>query len=408
MNKYILSALVVPVAFMGTTAAQAKTAALKARVNHVHASAKKITGKTVRGAHIKLTRGTVTYGVAKADRHGHFVLKLKHKIKGGWKYQVSISKAGYKTKSIGFKVKGLTKKAAKIKPVVPTSPAPTTPAAPQAPAAQSSAPKPTTVGSQADVEADKVSNDIARLNLQMDNFQAGRQTMTPFWRTSIDSQLQQLLNRIDGLATGNLRTDLLNALRNAWTNLHQRFLNFLAGLNRQILGGSTPAKSTATIPSVTKKASQPNTLLIAEKIKALQDSNQKSNEVAADLDVPIYMMHQNLEKNNFPNSSKQQNEGLQNLNQGIQTSESRYDESQKLSSDFSKLLKMDVLGLMKQQTDSLKKDYEQLLQSEKLDETNYRHILENMEVTRDEVRKQISQNNAQIQNLQSQQASQTK
>ncbi|GAF36144.1 hypothetical protein [Lentilactobacillus farraginis] len=390
MNKYILSALVVPVAFMGTTAAQAKTAALKAKVTPASASAKKITGKTVRGAHIKLTRGTVTYGVAKADRHGHFVLKLKHKLKGGWKYQVSISKAGYKTKSIGFQVKGLTKKAAKIKPVVPTSPAPTTPTtptAPQAQAAQSSAPKPTTVGSQADVEADKVSNDIAQLNLQMDNFQTGRQTMTPFWRTSIDSQLQQLLNRINGLVTGNLRTDLLNTLWNAWMNLHQRFLNFLAGLNRQAFGGSGPAKSINHTNQVT------------DEIVKLQNANKQNGADVDQLTKSICKMDENLESDNFSDIQEQKRQ-LHNLQVKFNQVESK-----KLSAIGSG----GELSLQnKSAEEKLQFEINKKQQEIDKDRENYKNIMTNFRVSRTKFQNEISQNNAQIQKLQSQQAPQTK
>lgn len=397
MNKYILSALVVPVAFMGTTAAQAKTAALKARVNHVHASAKKITGKTVRGAHIKLTRGTVTYGVAQADRHGHFVLKLKHKIKGGWKYQVSISKAGYKTKSIGFKVKGLTKKAAKIKPVVSTPPAPTTPttpAAPQAPAAQSSVPKPTTVGSQADVEADKVSNDIARLNLQMDNFQAGRQTMTPFWRTSIASQLQQLLNRINGLVTGNLRTDLLNTLRNAWTNLHQRFLNFVAGLNRQVFGGSTPAKS-VNPTAVQKTINRADPTAVANEIKQLQCQNKEKSDFVSNTTKDLAQMKENFEQ-------KKSHEYLQldSLKKERQVLIENYQSEATCKPDDKAYNDLQVA-----QT-----NYNRQLKTIENDEAAHQKELTKRQKDSDTAREQISKNNIEIQILQDlqKQASQTK
>ncbi|MFT8400900.1 MAG: hypothetical protein ABF679_06520 [Lentilactobacillus diolivorans] len=104
MNKYVLSALVVPVMLFGSVNAQAKTAALKAKVNRVQEGANYVSGKATRGANIKITSHGVTYVAGKANKKGKFEINAHHSFKVG-KYRVTISKRGYKMKAFQFKIK---------------------------------------------------------------------------------------------------------------------------------------------------------------------------------------------------------------------------------------------------------------------------------------------------------------
>lgn len=179
MNKYVLSALVVPVALMGAVTAQAKTTLLKATVNQAKSGTKVVSGKATRGAKIKISRAGVTYGVAKANKHGHFVMKLKRAVKGGWTYKVTVTKAGFKVKSGHFKVKKGKKQVKAVKPstTTPVTPAPASKPS-STPATQSAPTKPivpnapkTSVNtriSSIDIEANQISGEIFGLNRQLD------------------------------------------------------------------------------------------------------------------------------------------------------------------------------------------------------------------------------------------------
>lgn len=103
MNKYVLSALVVPAMLFGSLNAQAKTAALKAKVNRVQEGANYVSGKATRGANIKITSHGVTYVAGKANKKGKFEINAHHSFKVG-KYRVTISKRGYKVKAFQFKI----------------------------------------------------------------------------------------------------------------------------------------------------------------------------------------------------------------------------------------------------------------------------------------------------------------
>lgn len=103
MNKYVLSALVVPAMLFGSVNAQAKTAALKAKVNRVQEGANYVSGKATRGANIKITSHGVTYVAGKANKKGKFEINAHHSFKVG-KYRVTISKRGYKVKAFQFKI----------------------------------------------------------------------------------------------------------------------------------------------------------------------------------------------------------------------------------------------------------------------------------------------------------------
>lgn len=65
---------------------------------------KKIIGKTIKNATVKITINKKTYTV-KSNKKGNFTVKLKKKLKSKQKIKVSVSKTNYKTKKKTFKVK---------------------------------------------------------------------------------------------------------------------------------------------------------------------------------------------------------------------------------------------------------------------------------------------------------------
>lgn len=67
-------------------------------------NSKKIVGKTISNAVVKLTAGKKTYKV-KSNKSGKFTVKLKKKIKSKDKIKVTVTKANYKTITKTFKVK---------------------------------------------------------------------------------------------------------------------------------------------------------------------------------------------------------------------------------------------------------------------------------------------------------------
>ena len=67
-------------------------------------NSKKIVGKTISNATVKLTAGKKTYKV-KSNKSGKFTVKLKKKLKSKDKIKVTVTKANYKTITKTFKVK---------------------------------------------------------------------------------------------------------------------------------------------------------------------------------------------------------------------------------------------------------------------------------------------------------------
>lgn len=67
-------------------------------------NSKKIVGKTISNAAVKLTAGKKTYKV-KSNKSGKFTVKLKKKLKSKDKIKVTVTKANYKTITKTFKVK---------------------------------------------------------------------------------------------------------------------------------------------------------------------------------------------------------------------------------------------------------------------------------------------------------------
>ena len=65
---------------------------------------KKIVGKTIKSATVKVTVNKKTYKV-KSNKKGNFTVKLKSKLKAKQKIKVTVSKTNYKTKTKTFKVK---------------------------------------------------------------------------------------------------------------------------------------------------------------------------------------------------------------------------------------------------------------------------------------------------------------
>lgn len=82
---------------------------LNLKVATVHAGDQKLSGTTTKGAKIKVTRYTKTYGIGKVTaKSGKFTFKLKQSVKANWHYRVTVTKKGYKTKVVHF---GTIKKA---------------------------------------------------------------------------------------------------------------------------------------------------------------------------------------------------------------------------------------------------------------------------------------------------------
>lgn len=306
MNKYVLSALVVPVALMGAVTAQAKTTLLKATVNQAKSGTKVVSGKATRGAKIKISRAGVTYGVAKANKHGHFVMKLKRAVKGGWTYKVTVTKAGFKVKSGHFKVKKGKKQVNVVKPskATPTTPVsvnkPNMPVTPSA-SAKPVVPNPTVNVSNA--EAGQISMQIDRLNGQINDMRSGRLASTLSSRLMLDNQINQLLGQINQLKT--VGSQLLTALRNAWNGLHQNFMIFVNGVVGVSNSGNTgnhPVASSTETP--TKSSSTLKTKLPVVKTAGVSADDLKAqirvlNEDAAGLDVLIYQKSEDLKNNQF-------------------------------------------------------------------------------------------------------------
>ncbi|WP_260152067.1 hypothetical protein [Lentilactobacillus hilgardii] len=290
MNKYVLSALVVPVALVGAVTAQAKTTLLKATVNQAKSGTKVVSGKATRGAKIKISRAGVTYGVAKANKHGHFVMKLKRAVKGGWTYKVTVTKAGFKVKSDHFKVKR-TKKPAKV--AVPSETTPTKPASvskPSAPVASSTpsakpvvstaAPKtnantnPRPNISAVDIEAYQINTEMASLNRQLDLAGFGQQRLATSLRTSLGNQIDQLQNRVNVFVTRpGVNSATISSMNSELNTLRQKFYGLP---NTFVLSGShtvtqLAAKQSHSVAQVSKQ----NTKAEKAKVAALTKSSTK-------------------------------------------------------------------------------------------------------------------------------------
>ncbi|MBZ2199907.1 MAG: Ig-like domain-containing protein [Lentilactobacillus hilgardii] len=307
MNKYVLSALVVPVALMGAVTAQAKTTLLKATVNQAKSGTKVVSGKATRGAKIKISRAGVTYGVAKANKHGHFVMKLKRAVKGGWTYKVTVTKAGFKVKSGHFKVKR-TKKPAKV--AVPSETTPTKPASVSKPSASvasgtpsakpvvsTAAPKtnantnPRPNISAVDIEAYQINTEMASLNRQLDAVKFGQQRLDASLSTSLGNQINQLQNRVNALATyPGVNPVTINSMNNELTMLRQKF----NGLPKVfVLTGNTV--TTKSAPDHSQNVAK-NDKSVSQQIADLKRQNDQLNSQASDLDIQIDSMNKVLEE----------------------------------------------------------------------------------------------------------------
>jgi hypothetical protein len=290
MNKYVLSALVVPVALMGAVTAQAKTTLLKATVNQAKSGTKVVSGKATWGAKVKISRAGVTYGVAKANKHGHFVMKLKRAVKGGWTYKVTVTKAGFKVKSGHFKVKR-TKKPAKV--AVPSEATPTKPASvskPSAPVASSTpsakpvvstaAPKtnantnPRPNISAVDIEAYQINTEMASLNRQLDLAGFGQQRLATSLRTSLGNQIDQLQNRVNVFATRpGVNSATISSMNSELNTLRQKFYGLP---NTFVLSGSHTVTQPATKQSHSvAQVSKQNTKAEKAKMAAPTKSSTK-------------------------------------------------------------------------------------------------------------------------------------
>ncbi len=76
----------------------------KLKLSKYKNGSKKITGKTIRNATVKITVNKKTY-IVKSNAKGNFTVKLKKKLKSKQKIKISVSKANYKNKKKTFKVK---------------------------------------------------------------------------------------------------------------------------------------------------------------------------------------------------------------------------------------------------------------------------------------------------------------
>lgn len=114
------SILVLPIAMavaLGSTQAQAKVKGLTVKVKTPTASAKVLSGKATPGSKITVTRYHVVYASGHANKRGAFTLHLRHHIKAGWHYKVTVGKVHYKSKSIVLGVKTSAKKIVSENPV---------------------------------------------------------------------------------------------------------------------------------------------------------------------------------------------------------------------------------------------------------------------------------------------------
>lgn len=338
MNKYVLSALVVPVALMGAVTAQAKTTLLKATVNQAKSGTKVVSGKATRGAKIKISRAGVTYGVAKANKHGHFVMKLKRAVKGGWTYKVTVTKAGFKVKSGHFKVKR-TKKPVKV--AVPSETTPTKPASlskPSAPVASStpSAPKtnantnPRPNISAVDIEAYQINAEMASLNRQLDAVKFGQQRLDAALRTSLGNQVDQLQNRVNAFATrSGVNSATISIMNNELTMLRQKF-NGLT--NTFMVNGNHTITQPAANPAQNVAKTE---IPVSQQIADLKKEKDQLNAKAAELDIKIAnkVQHaQNDEKKVIDRYVKEQTDlnllklaGQQGLDTGMSSDDLRDD-----------------------------------------------------------------------------------
>ena len=76
----------------------------KLKLSKYKNGSKKISGKTIRNATVKITVNKKTY-IVKSNAKGNFTVKLKKKLKSKQKIKISVSKANYKNKTKTFKVK---------------------------------------------------------------------------------------------------------------------------------------------------------------------------------------------------------------------------------------------------------------------------------------------------------------
>lgn len=76
----------------------------KLKLSKYKNGSKKIAGKTIRNATVKITVNKKTY-IVKSNANGNFTVKLKKKLKSKQKIKISVSKANYKKKKKTFKVK---------------------------------------------------------------------------------------------------------------------------------------------------------------------------------------------------------------------------------------------------------------------------------------------------------------
>ncbi|MFT8994711.1 hypothetical protein [Lentilactobacillus hilgardii] len=354
MNKYVLSALVVPVALMGAVTAQAKTTLLKATVNQAKSGTKVVSGKATRGAKIKISRAGVTYGVAKANKHGHFVMKLKRAVKGGWTYKVTVTKAGFKVKSGHFKVKR-TKKPVKV--AVPSETTPTKPASvskPSAPVAastpsakpvvSSAAPKtnantnPRPNISAVDIEAYQINTEMASLNRQLDLAGFGQQRLATSLRTSLGNQIDQLQNRVNVFATRpGVNSATISSMNSELNTLRQKFYGLP---NTFVLSGShtvtqPAAKQSHSVAQVSKQntkaekakvaaptksstRNKPSTPAVKQSHSVAKTSKQNTKTGKAKVVAPT--KSSTKKKPSTPTTNPSQNVSKSNKKNGLKTS----------------------------------------------------------------------------------------
>ncbi|MCP9333621.1 Ig-like domain-containing protein [Lentilactobacillus hilgardii] len=314
MNKYVLSALVVPVALMGAVTAQAKTTLLKATVNQAKSGTKVVSGKATRGAKIKISRAGVTYGVAKTNKHGHFVMKLKRAVKGGWTYKVTVTKAGFKVKSGYFKVKRGKKQVNVVKPskatpttLVPVSrpsSAPTTPSAPTAPKSNVN-----TCISSTDIEANQINAEISGLNRQLDAASFGQQRLDTTQRAFFGNQIDQLQNRVNVFAARpNVNSTTVMIMNNNLVLLRQKLNGLLSTFvssrsnvtaKSAIDHSQNVVKNDEPIWQQVSKLKMQNQALIEETDelnKQIADTNNKIDEDTENAEATEYYDPDNLDE----------------------------------------------------------------------------------------------------------------
>ncbi|MGP3640880.1 Ig-like domain-containing protein [Lentilactobacillus hilgardii] len=391
MNKYVLSALVVPVALMGAVTAQAKTTLLKATVNQAKSGTKVVSGKATRGAKIKISRAGVTYGVAKANKHGHFVMKLKRAVKGGWTYKVTVTKAGFKVKSDHFKVKKGKKQVKVVKPstITPVTPAPaskpsSTPATPSAPTKPivPNAPK-TSVNtriSSIDIEANQISGEIFGLNRQLDAVIFGQRKLDATQRAFLSNQIYQLQNRVNVFATrSGVSSATISSMNNELTMLRQKF-NGLS--NTVVLSGSTGTTKPASdvhlqnVVKTDKSASQ--------QIAELQKQNQLLNESASKLDIQIANLNTKLETEKYLDESI--SKFLEKVSDEL--ADAKEANQKRPSQKHEEYVKQ------------IQQEYDQAVSQQEINKRNCLDALDDAKYKRQELRDQIQSNEVHIKSIQ--------